>query len=383
MKKIYLDYAAAAPLDPRVNKHMQKFNDSDFGNPQSIHSLGVSAREALEGARKSVSKILGGRKTEVIFTGGGTESVNLAILGLSRSIGRGEIITTAIEHPAVLEACRQLEKEGFKVKYVPVKKSGIVDPKDIEQEITDETILVSVMYANNEIGTIQPIPAIGRLINRLNAGRRQKIHFHTDACQAGLLDLNVGKLRVDLMSLNGGKIYGPKQSGVLYIKTATPIQPIIFGGGQENGLRGGTQNVGLSVGFSEALKLIQNERETQSTKLINLRDYFFNILKRQIPEAIINGDLKERLPNNVNITIPGIDGEAAVIYMDEKGFEISTGSACSSVKIEPSHVILALGKSKDEADASLRFSFGWPTKKSDIEAAVRALTDILPQVRNT
>ncbi|MBI2122514.1 MAG: cysteine desulfurase [Candidatus Sungbacteria bacterium] len=411
VKKIYLDYAATTPLDPLVKKAMEPYLTDDFGNPSSIHSLGRAAKVALEDARKTVARVFHCRSSEIIFTGSGTESINLAILGTAhfysnvlKNIGieHGHLITTKIEHHAVLNSVQVLEKEGLEITYLGVDKNGWVDPKKLKAALRPDTILVSVMYANNEIGTIEPIVEISKIIKdfRREVGIRNKelgkqekpiIHnslfmlpvFHVDACQAaGYSDLNVEKLGVDLMSVNGSKIYGPKGVGALYVRSGVKLEPIIYGGGQEQNLRSGTENVAGIVGFAKALEIAQEMKEKEGARLEKLRDYFVREVLKLIPDAVLNGDPEKRLPNNVNISISGVEGDAAVLYLDEKGIAISTGSACSSVSIEPSHVILALGRSREYALGSLRFSFGRAITKKDLDYTLKSLAEVVNLLRH-
>lgn len=401
MREVYLDYAATTPLDPRVKKAMESYWDKEFGNPSSLHKLGRRAKEAVAKARMTISRILN-CGPEIFFTSGGTESINLAIFGIvhkydlaktkSRtgtrlSLGqkRGHIISTKIEHHAVLKALEELEKEGFEVTYLNVDQYGVINTEDVKKTLRPDTILVSIMYANNEIGTIEPIKEIGKIIKEY---RRQKPEidektpfFHSDACQAaGFLGLDVEKLGVDLLVINGSKIYGPKGIGALYIRRGIKIEPLIYGGGQEGGFRSGTENVPGIVGLAKALELAQQEKNKESRRLTGLRDYFINEIKKVVPDAVLNGHPINRLPNNINISIPGIEGEAVVIYLDQKGVFISTGSACSSTSLEPSHVITALGRGKEYASSSLRFSLGGKTIQSDLDYVLKVLPRVVSKL---
>lgn len=370
---IYLDHAATTPIDPRVYEAMQPYFTEKFGNPSSIYQAGQIARNAIERARLEVANILGALPDEIIFVAGGTESDNLAILGVARANQhKGKhIITSKIEHHAVLHPCQQLEKEGFEVTYIPVEKNGIVDPEKVKDAMRDDTILVSIMYANNEVGTIQPIAKIGRTC------KKRGIPFHTDACQAsGALPLNVDKLHLDLMTINGSKMYGPKGVGALYIRKGTAIKPIMFGGEQEKKLRPGTENVPGIVGFAKALQLAEESREKESARLTELRDYMIREILAKIPKVELNGDPIQRLPNNVNVSVLEIEGEALLLRLDMKGISASSGSACTSGSLDPSHVILALGKTHFVAHGSIRFSLGKSTTKKDIDYVL----DILPKI---
>jgi cysteine desulfurase len=386
---VYLDNAATTSTDPKVLKAMLPYFNDVFGNPSALHKDGRVAKNALFEARKKVAEIINADAGEIIFCGSGTESDNLAILGASHFYKNkgNHLISTNIEHHAVLNSLEHLQrKEGFSVTFVPVKKNGIVSVKEILKNIKPETILISVMYANNEIGTIQPIKEIADIIKKWKRDGGRGINdppfFHTDACQAaGYLNLDVKKLGVDLMTLNGSKIYGPKGMGVLYARRGVQLTPLIFGGGQERGLRSGTENLAGIVGFAKALELVQKNKVQESIRLKKLQKYFFQQILKNIPNVTINGDLKNRLPNNVNISILGIEGEAMLLYLDEKGISASTGSACDSLRLEPSHVILALGRSYEYAHGSLRFSMSKHTTKKEIEYAVRTLKEVVRKLR--
>lgn len=421
-----MDYAAATPVDSGVLSSMRKYGGQDYGNPSSIHSLGLSARVAVESSRKGIASILNCRPGEVIFTSGGTEGNNLALFGIAKSIKEkyknkgGHIITTAIEHQSVLAPCRQLEKEGVEVTYLPVSKEGFVDPEGVKNALRPDTFLVSVMYANNEIGTIQPINEIARVIRRHRGNRDSKFPallsvpservedlnseseinfesrlplFHIDACQAaGALSLNVAKLGVDMMTLSGSKIYGPKGTGCLYIKNGTNISPLIYGGGQENGLRSGTENVAGIVGFLGALKIADSEKDREGARLIKLRNYFAKQILEKIPGAEVNGHINveyragfahRRLPNNLNLYIPNIENEYLVLELDAIGVAISSGSACGSNEEGGSHVIDALGYCPERARGSVRFSLGRSTTKKDIDYVIKNLPEIVQRIKNS
>ena len=374
----YYDYAATTPCDPRVLKKMEPYFTLDFGNPSSIHQYGQIAKNAVDNARVDIAKILGCSPEEIYFTSGGTESDNIAILGTARANAhKGKhIITTKIEHHAVLHPCEQLEKEGFEVTYANVDKDGIINPDEVKKVIRKDTILVSIMYANNEIGTIQPIWKIGRYC------KNKGIPFHTDACQAaGTLEMNVDKLIVDLMTLNGGKIYGPKGIGILYIRKHTNIWPITYGGEQEKRLRPGTENVPGIVGLAEALKLAQKDREKENKRLTELRDMLIKGIIKKIPKVKLNGHPEKRLPNNVNVSILDIEGEAMLLRLDMLGIAASSGSACTSGSLDPSHVILALGHGYEVAHGSIRFTLGKQTKKEDIDYVLKVLPKVVSDLR--
>ncbi len=375
-KIIYLDHAATTYLDPRVKKEMDKCYSDVYGNPGSLHSIGREANELVETSRETIANTLNCKPKEIIFTSGGTESINLAIKGVAFKKEKGHIITSKIEHPAVLDTCRFLEKKGFQVTYLNVDKFGLVNPKDVEKAIKKDTILISIMYANNEIGTIEPIKEIGRI------ARRNKILFHTDACQAaGALDLDVNQLNVDLMTLNGSKIYGPKGVGILYKSKEVKLEPLMHGGGQEFGLRSGTENVPGIVGFAKALELAQSSKEKENARLIKLRDYLISSVLSKIEKSFLNGHPKKRLPNNINISFLDVEGESVLLYLDHQGIEVSTGSACSSQKLEISPTLNAIGLIHDAAHGSIRFSLGHQTTKKDIDYTVKALKEIIENLR--
>jgi len=380
MKNVYLDHAATTYVRDGVMKIMKPFFIEKYGNPSSFHSVGKEMRDVVETARDLIAKNLDCRTAEIIFTSGGTESDNLAILGVARANkNKGKhIITTKIEHPAVLEPCKQLEKEGFEVTYLSVNEDGIVDVKRIKEALREDTIIVSVMYANNEIGTIQPITEIAKIIR--DNTKKEKTGFpvlHTDACQAvGALDINVLRLGVDMLTFNGSKIYGPKGIGVLYIKKGIKLEPLIFGGGQERGFRSGTENIAGIVGLAHALDLSQKEKDKENKRLTELRDYLIKELLEKIPNSRLNGDATNRLPNNANISTPRVEGEAMVLYLDSKGIYVATGSACSSKSLEASHVLLALGLPHELAHNSLRFTLGKKTTKNDIDYVIKIVPEI-------
>ncbi len=387
-KRIYLDHAATTYMDPKVRESMKPYWEENFGNPSSIYEEGREAKRAVSDVRIKVAETINGRPDEIIFTSGGTESDNLAILGAARSYkDRGNhVITSKIEHHAVLDACKQLEKEGFEISYIDVDENGILDLKQLKEELRKETILVSIMYANNEIGTIQPIKEIAKAVRaHKKAMGDHESHMpllHTDAVQApSYLDLNVLKLGVDLMTLNGSKIYGPKGVGVLFKKRGIKIDPLIYGGGQEAGIRSGTENVAGIVGFAKALELAAQSKEKESARLTELRDYFIENILKALPEARLNGSKTDRLPNNINISVRGIEGESMVLYMDAKGVACSTGSACTSDVLEASHVIQAIKSPHKYAHGSLRFTMGKKTKKADIDYVLKVLPEILNKLR--
>jgi cysteine desulfurase len=404
-KTIYLDHAATTYVDPRVHEVMQPYFSDDFGNPSSMYRLGRRAKDRLLQARTAIATILQCKVGDIIFTGSGTESDNLAIFGVarayaknqeSRSKNQGHIITSVIEHHAVLHSMHQLEKEGFEVTYLPVSEDGIVDPEDVRKALRPDTILVSIMYANNEIGTIQPIREIGQIIKeyrqeKLNqeAGiKKQEAngrtpYFHSDACQAaGALNIQPNYLNVDLLTLHGSKIYGPKGIGMLFVRQGVRLQPIIFGGGQEMGLRSGTENVGLIVGLAKALEIADEGREEEGARLRELRDYFISEVQKRIPKVVLNGHAIKRLPNNINVSILDVEGEAVLLYLDNEGISVSTGSACTSTTLDPSHVILALGVPYEYAHGSIRFTLGRKTTKEDLDYVLDVLPGVIQKLRD-
>lgn len=374
----YFDHAATTPVDPAVLERMMPYFADLFGNASSVYTLGRRSLAALDWAHETVAGILNCRPTEIVFTGGGSEADNLAIKGVlqsSRRRGR-HIITTAIEHHAVLHTCQQLEKEGFTITYLPVDSTGLVNPTQVEEALTDETALVSVMYANNEIGTIQPIAEIGRLC------RARRIPFHTDAVQAGgLLPLDVQTLNVDMLTLSAHKFYGPKGVGVLYIRQGTRVQPQVLGGSQERNRRAGTENVAGAVGAAEALLRAQQSREGEGARLASLRDRLSSELLREIPGASLTGHPSQRLPNSVSLAIQGIEGELLLMELDLLGVAASSGSACSTGSIEPSHVLTALGLSSDQARGHLRLTVGHSTIEEDVDFLVAHLPGLVERLR--
>ncbi len=376
-KTIYLDHAAATPIDPRVLRVMQPYFSSSYGNPGSTHALGEQAKEAVEEARVRVAKILGAHAEEIIFTSGGTESINLAIKGVAFSRKKGHIITSAIEHAAVLEPCRYLEKQGCRVTYVPVDEKGIIDPRDVENAIRKDTILISIMYVNNEVGTIQPIAEIGRIAKKHN------IIFHSDACQAGLLEWNVRKLNVDLMTLNGSKVHGPKGVGLLYRRADIPLVPLQHGGGQEFGFRSGTENVPGIIGFTKAVELMQKEKGKEKKRLDSLHQYFMKSVLREVPQTSILGSQKTNTysPHIVNLVFRGVEAEVLLRHLSQQGIYVSIGSACHAQQLRVSHVLQAMGVAEQEGLSSIRFSLGRSTTKKGLDCVIRSLKEIISSLR--
>lgn len=377
MKRVYLDHAATTPVDPAVIDAMMPYLMNNYGNPSSIYEIGRESKEAIDDAREKVADLIGARPEEIIFTSGGTESDNFAIKGIAyanREKGN-HIITTQIEHHAVIESVRFLETQGFKATYIEPDRFGWIDPGKVRASITDKTILISVMHANNEIGTIEPIEEIGLI------AKEKDIYFHTDAVQTvGHLQINVEELGVDLLSLSAHKFYGPKGIGALYIRKGTRIMPFIHGGGQERHLRASTENLSGIVGLGKA-SIIAKERIPEEIKrLTGLRDVLIRGLLEKIPGSKLNGHPAQRLPNNINISIPNIEGEAVILHLDKIGIYASTGSACSALDLGPSHVLLAIGLSQQEAHSSVRFTLGRESTKEDIEYLLEIFPNIIGEL---
>lgn len=371
-----MDHSATTPVDPAVREAMLPYFSEKFGNPSSLYSIGREARRAIEEARQKVADLIGAKKEEIIFTGSGTESDNLAIKGtVYRNRKKGDhIITSSIEHHAVLNTCKYLEKQGFKVTYLPVNHEGLVNPADVESAITPKTILISVMHANNEIGTIQPIEEIGKI------AKEKEIPFHTDAVQtAGKIPFNVDALGVNLLSMSAHKIYGPKGVGALYIRKGTFVEPQLHGGGHERNLRSSTENVPGIVGFGKAAGLAK-EHLPQEEALAKLRDSLIRGVL-EIKESYLNGHPTKRLPNNANFRFSYIEGESMILNLDMKGIAASTGSACSSTSLEPSHVLLAIGLKPEESHGSLRLTLGHENTQEDVDYVVSVLPEIVNKLR--
>lgn len=378
MKRIYLDYAATAPCDPEVLGAMEPYFFDKFGNASSIHSFGQEAKKAIENSREVLASFLGAEPQEIVFTSGGTESDNFAIKGVAYALNKkgNHIVTTAIEHHAVAEPCKFLETQGFNVTYVGVDKYGLVSIQDIKKAITDKTILISVMHANNEIGTIQPIAEIAKI------AREKNIYFHTDAVQTvGHIPVNVQELNVDLLSLSAHKFYGPKGVGALYIKKGTRIVRFLHGGDQEKGRRASTDNTPGIVGLGKAVELCQETMEAEAEFQIGLRDKLIKQIPEKISEVYLNGHPTKRLPNNVNVSIKYIEGESILLNLDMMGIACSTGSACTSSSLEPSHVLLAIGLPHEIAHGSLRVSLGRWTKEDDVNYLLECLPKIVSKLR--
>lgn len=381
---VYLDHAGTTATDPGVLEAMLPYFTELYGNPSSVHTVGQEARHALDEARERVARVLHCRTGEVVFTSGGTESDNAAIHGATLALQEtgNHIITSNVEHHAVLHSCQYLENLGFEVTYLPVDSFGMVHPDAVYDAITDRTTLVTIMYANNEIGTINPIADIAEAVKRRAEELERTIVFHTDAVQAaGYLDLNVRELSVDMLTLSGHKFYGPKGTGVLYIRRGTPFLPYILGGGQERERRSGTENIPGIVGLSVALQMADAGREEASAHCVVLRDRIIRRISQTIPDAHLNGHPAERLPNNVNFSFEGVDGESILLGLDMAGIAASSGSACSSGSLEPSHVLLALGQSAELARGSLRTTLGKENTEEEVEYLLRVLPDLVQQLR--
>ncbi|RMI00133.1 MAG: cysteine desulfurase [Calditrichaeota bacterium] len=377
MKRIYLDYGATTPVDPRVVEAMLPYFTETFGNPSSIHAFGREARTALEQARMTLARWLGARESEICFVSGGTEANNLALQGAAHQYRQKghHIITTPVEHKGVLKTCQMLEKEGFQVTYLPVDEHGRVDPEAVREALRPETILVSIIHGNNEIGTLNPIAEIGRIT------REAGVLFHTDAVQSfGKVPIQVEKMHIDLLSLSGHKIYGPKGVGALYIRRGIALRPLLHGGSHENNRRAGTENLPGIVGLAKAAELIHKEMDTLARQVGELRDYLREQLVQRF-EVRINGHPTERLYNNLNVSFIGCDAHALLLNLDMRGIAVSTGSACSSGTVEPSEVLKALGLSDALATSAIRFTLGRHTTREEIDATVEALEEIVPRLQ--
>lgn len=376
-KLIYLDYAAATPTDEAVLGKMLPFFNETFYNASATYTKGREMHSDLDAARSTVAHWLGARSSEIIFTAGGTEANNLAVHGVMRRYPEARAVVSSIEHESILSPAK-----NYNYTEAAALPDGTLNLDALEAAISDNTVLVSVMYANNEVGTIQPIREVSRRLEsirrqRLENGNKLPLYLHTDACQAAnYLDLHVARLGVDLMTINGSKLYGPKQTGALYVKGGVELEPLITGGGQERGLRSGTENIAGAVGLAAALDMAQSMRHDEAPRLQALQQLFFKLIEQELPTAIINGLRKHRLPNNVHLTIPGQDNERLLIQLDEAGILAAAGSACSASNEEPSHVLRAMGLSDEDAQASLRFTMGRGTVESDILKTVSALRDL-------
>lgn len=380
-REIYLDHAATTPVDERVIAAMLPYFGQMFGNPSSIHRSGRAALDALDQAREAVAEVLGAHYKEIVFTGGGSEADNLAIKGAAlaqRQAGKGaHIITSAIEHHAVLHAFEYLEAEGFEVSVLPVDAGGLVSPDDLRAATRPDTVLASVMYANNEIGTVQPVAELGAIC------RERGVLFHTDAVQAaGALPLKVGPLNVDLLTVTAHKFYGPKGVGALYVRRGTPLLPQINGGGQERRRRAGTENVPGVVGLAAALRLAEQQREAWAAHCAALRDRLIAGVLERVPLAALNGHPTRRLPNNANIAFDYVEGESVLLLLDQHGVAASSGSACTSGSLEASHVLRALGLPEERAIGSVRFTVGKDTRAEDIDYVIEILPGLIDRLRS-
>ena len=379
MNKIkYFDHASTTPVKEEVLKEMIPYFNLEFGNPSSLYSIGRRNRRAVEEAREKVARTINAKPNEIYFTSCGSESDNLAIKGIAfENKHKGNhIITSKIEHPAVLNTCKMLEQEGFKVTYLDVNKKGLIDLKILEASITDKTILISIMFANNEIGTIQPIKEIGKIAKKHN------IYFHTDAVQAmGNIKIDVNNMNIDSLSMSAHKFYGPKGVGALYIREGIPFKKLQDGGHQEKDKRAGTENVPGIVGLGKAIEIANNNIDRYNKKLVYLRDYYINQVEEKIPDVKLNGDRVNRLPGNANFSFKYVDGEELLLDLDAKGIAASSGSACSSGTDAPSHVLLAIGLTAETAKGALRITMGEENTKEDIDYLVSTLTEIVRKIR--
>ncbi len=378
MKRIYMDHSATTPVAPEVLEAMLPYFSDKFGNASSLHSFGLEAKEALEASREKVAKLLGANPEEIIFTSGGTESDNLALKGIAyRNREKGKhIITTTIEHPAILEVCHKLKTQGFDITYLPVTGEGFVDPAALESAIRKETILISVMHANNEIGTIQPLKEIGRI------AAERDIYFHTDAVQStGKIPIDVDDMGLDLLSLSAHKLYGPKGVGALYVRKGTRTESITQGGGHERNLRSGTENIAGIVGLARAAELCQQTMTEEAQRLSGLRDRLAKLVLDNVKDCWVNGSMKNRLPSNLNFGFKYVEGESLLLFLDSKGIAVSTGSACSSKKLEPSHVLLALGLNPVECHGSMRITLGRSNTEEDVDFVAKSIAEAVERFR--
>ena len=373
-----MDHSATTPVAPEVLQAMLPYLSDKFGNASSLHSFGQEAKEALEESREKVAKLLAANPEEIIFTSGGTESDNLALKGIARrNKDKGKhIITTSVEHPAILETCKKLEKEGFAVTYLPVTGEGLVDLAALEAAIRPDTILISVMHANNEVGTIQPLEEIGQL------AAEKDIYLHTDAVQSvGKSPTDVNALGVDSLSLSAHKLYGPKGVGALYIRRGTKLENIMQGGGHERGLRSGTENVAGIVGLAKAGELCSESMASEGQRLTELRDRLAGLVLEKVKDAWINGTMKRRLPGSLNFGFSYVEGESLLLFLDSKGIAVSTGSACSSHKLQPSHVLLSLGLRPEECHGSLRITMGRSNTKEEVDYVAQSIAEAVERFR--
>lgn len=375
-KSFYFDYASTTPVDSHVLKTMLPYFSDKFGNCASLHSFGAEALEALKQSRKTIAKSLNTKPQEIIFTGSATESNNLALKGVALFKKKGHIIISSIEHACIIETAKWLAKNGFKITIVPVDKYGFVNPKDIKKAIRKDTILVSIMHANNEIGTIQPIVEIGKIC------RQKKVLFHTDAAQSfGKIPIDVKKMNINLLTASSHKMYGPKGAALLYIKDGMKIEPILHGGEQEFGLRSSTVNIPATVGFAKAVEICQKEMKRESNRQTKMRNKLIKEVLKTIPRSYLNGDAKNRLPNNINVRFDSVEGEAITTRLNELGIAVSTASACASPKLEPSHVLLACGLKPEQAHGAIRITIGRFTKEKDVNYLIKSLKKVVSDLR--
>ncbi len=383
MKKVYLDYNATTPIDPRVLEEMMPYLTENYGNPSSIHSFGRKGKEALDKAREQVANLISATPKEIIFTSGGSESANFAIKSTvlkCKGENKNHLITTKVEHECVLETCMYLEKQGFEVTYLGVNNEGLIDLDELQEVITDKTILVSCMYANNETGVISPVKEIAQIVKERGA------IFHTDAVQAaGKIDIDLNAIPADLLSISAHKFYGPKSIGALFVRDSfsqqVSLPPLIHGGGQERGKRSGTENVAGIVGFGVASSIALEEMERDQGRIINLRDELLESLKQNINDIKLNGSLNNMLGNTINLSILGAEGESLAMNLDIEGVAVSTGSACSEGAVDPSHVLSAMGLTREEAASSVRISLGRFTGKEDVDYAASIFPKVVDRIR--
>lgn len=378
-KKAYMDYGASSPVDPRVEEVVMKAAEELIGNPSSLHTQGREAKKALEDSREKIAGLIGADQKEIVFTSGGTESNNLGIKGAAlRNRTKGQhIITSSIEHMSVLNPCKALEKMGFKTTHLPVDKYGMVDPKKAEGELTDETVLITIQYANGEIGTIEPIREIGEI------ARSNGIAFHVDAvAAAGKIPLDVKVDNIDLMSISSNDLYGPKGVGALYIGKDARLVPVTEGGGQERGLRSGTENLPAIIGFGKAAEIAKAEMPEESERIRGMRDKLIKGILESVPKSHLNGHPAKRLPNNVNVRFSYIEGEGIILNLDMLGISASTGSACTSKTLEPSHVLVETGLAHEEAHGSLQLTLGRWTKEEEVDYVLENLPPIVQRLRD-
>ncbi|NLH20908.1 MAG: cysteine desulfurase NifS [Methanothrix sp.] len=378
MKPIYMDHSATTPVAAEVLEAMLPYFSQRFGNASSLHGFGREAKEALEESRQRVARLLNAHPGEIVFTSGGTESDNLALRGIAyknRNSGR-HIITSQIEHPAILETCHSLEREGFSVTYLPVNREGLIELSELERAIRPDTILISIMHANNEVGTIQPLEEVGRL------AADRDIYLHTDAVQTvGKIPVDVEAMGADLLSLSAHKLYGPKGVGALYIRRGTKMQSLSTGGGHERNLRSGTENVAGIVGLARAADLAREEMAAEGQRLVQLRDRLAALVLGRVKDAWVNGSMEKRLPGSLNFGFSYVEGESLLLYLDSKGIAVSTGSACSSHKLEPSHVLLALGLKPEECHGSLRITMGRSNNQEQVDYVAECIAEAVERFR--